>query len=274
MKTGCWKAKGPLSLLLGVFFATVIGMCNSTEAAVVNIKAEDFFVGQQLAAYRAAQLGDTGYLSWAAREGLDLNFPGAAEMTLLGFAVITADSQAVVSLMRAGADPNQVIPDAGSPAILAIAKDTYPPGSPLPNSEALRALLDGGYDPNQMLSTGEPYLFVFVHYNDWQGLGLALERGGDINVKRKDGTSLLTYLIEEGDYAQAGELVAAGADVAADDADEDACSALRAIEEHIVKAEQTQGTLWSQKVAVRDLILSKLSYPDDYRSTLHKPLLP
>jgi ankyrin repeat protein len=263
MKTSCWKAKGPLSLFLGVFFATVIGVCNITEAALANIKAEDFFAGQQLAAYRAAQLGDTGYLSWAAGEGLDLNSPGAEEMTLLGFAVINADSQAVVTLMRAGADPNQVIPDAGSPALLAIVKDIYPPGSWSLNREALRALLDGGYDPNQMLSTGEPYLFVFVHYNDWQGLGLALERGGDINVKRKDGKSLLTYLIEEGDYAQAGELIAAGAEVAADEADEDTCSALRAIEEHIVKAEPAQGKLWSQKVAVRDLILSKLSYLDD-----------
>ena len=272
MKTRCWKTKRPLSLFLGVFFATLIGVGNITEAAVANIKAEDFFAGQQLAAYRAAQLGDTGYLSWAAREGLDLNLPGAEEMTLLGFAVITADGQAVVALMRAGADPNQVIPDAGSPATLAIVKNIYPPGSPLLNSEALRALLDGGYDPNQMLSTGEPYLFVFVHYNDWQGLGLALERGGDINVKRKDGKSLLTYLIEEGDYAEAGELIVAGADVAA--VDEDDGTALRAIEEHIVKAEPAQGKLWSQRVAVRDLILSKLSYPDDYHSMLHKPPLP
>jgi ankyrin repeat protein len=215
MKTRCWKAKGPLFLCFGVFFATVIVVCNVAEAAVANIKAEDFFAGRQLAAYRAAQLGDAGYLTWASGEGLDLNSPGAKAMTLLGLAVITADSQAVVTLMRAGADPNLVIPDAGSPAMLAIVKDIYPPGSPLQNSEALRALLDGGYDPNQTLSNGEPYLFIFVHYNDWQGLRLALERGGDINVKRKDGTSLLTYLIEEGDYAQAGELVIAGADVAA-----------------------------------------------------------
>lgn len=272
MKTRCWKAKGPLSLLLGVFFATLIGVGNITEAAVANIKAEDFFTGRQLAAYRAAQMGDTGYLSWAAREGLDLNLPGAEEMTLLGFAVITAESQAVVALMRAGADPNQVIPDAGSPAMLAIAKDTFPPGTPQLNSEALRALLDGGYDPNQLLSTGEPYLFVFVHYNDWQGLGLALERGGNINVKRKDGKSLLTYLIEEGDYEQAGELIVAGADVAA--VDENDGTALRAIEEHIVKAEPALGKLWSQRVAVRDLILSKLSYPDDYQSMLLKPPLP
>jgi len=261
MKTRCWKAKRPLSLFLVVFFATMIGVCNIAEAAPANIKAEDFFAGRQLAAYRAAQLGDTGYLTWAAGEGLDLNSSGAQEMTLLGLAVVTADSQAVVTLMRVGADPNQVIPDAGSPAMLAIVKDIYPHGSPLPKSEALRALLDGGYDPNQMLSNGEPYLFIFVHYNDWQGLWLALERGGNINVKRRDGKSLLTYLIEEGDYAQAGELVVAGADVAA--GDEDDGTALRAIEEHIAKAEPALGKLWSQRVAVRDLILSKLSCPDD-----------
>lgn len=221
---------------------------------------ENFFADQQLIAYHVAQQGGTERLIQAAKAGLvDLNRPGKEDMTLLGLAVLAADRPAIVSLMRAGADPNQVIPDAGSPAILAITKYFNPA-----RIDAIAALLDGGYDPNQLLGEGKPYLFFFVDYNHWPGLKLALERGGNLNVSRNTGKSLLTYIIEGGDYAQARALIAMGADVSARGQRNE--TALRAIESKMERANPSVRKVWGEMESLRQLILSKLPEPNDRRS--------
>lgn len=220
---------------------------------------EDFFSDQQLVAYRIAQQGETERLVQLAKSGLDLNRPGREDMTLLGLAVITADRRAIVCLMHAGANPNQVIPDAGSPAILAITHHFNPP-----RTAAVAALLEGGYDPNQILNHGTPYLFYFADYNHWPGLKLALEGGGDLNIQRSNGKSLLTHVLEGGDYAQARELIAMGADVAArGERDE---TALEAIESRIRRFDPSIRKGWQDVLAMRELILSKLPDPKDRRS--------
>lgn len=221
--------------------------------------AEKYFSDQHLIAYRLAHKGETERLVQLAKSGVDLNQPGKEDLTLLGLAVITADRCAIVSLMRAGADPNQVIPNAGSPAILAITHHFNPP-----HSAAVAALFEGGYDPNQLLSHGTPYLFYFVDYNHWPGLKLALERGGDVNIQRSNGKSLLTHVIESGDYAQARELIAMGADVAARGERNE--TALEAIEFEVTRVNPSIRGVWQDALAMRELILSKLPDPKDRRS--------
>ena len=223
------------------------------------MNAEKYFSDQYLAAYRMAQRGETERLAQLAKNGLDLNRPGREDLTLLGLAVITADRHAIISLIRAGANPNQVIPNAGSPAILAITHHFNPP-----RTAAVSALLDAGYDPNQLLSHGTPYLFYFADYNHWPGLKLALERGGDVNIQRSNGKSLLTHVITGGDYAQARELIKMGADVAArGERDE---TALEAIESRIRRFDPSIRKGWKDVLAMRQLILSRLPDPKDRRS--------
>ena len=223
------------------------------------MNAERYFSDQYLAAYRMAQRGETERLAQLAKTGLDLNRPGREDLTLLGLAVITADRHAIISLIRAGANPNQVIPNAGSPAILAITHHFNPP-----RTAAVSALLDAGYDPNQLLSHGTPYLFYFADYNHWPGLKLALERGGDVNIQRSNGKSLLTHVITGGDYAQARELIKMGADVAArGERDE---TALEAIESRIRRFDPSIRKGWKDVLAMRQLILSRLPDPKDRRS--------
>ncbi|GAW67522.1 ankyrin [Geoanaerobacter pelophilus] len=223
------------------------------------MKAENYFNNLQLSAYRFAHAGDMEQLVEVTRVGVDLNRPAKEDMTLLGFAVLIADHDAIVSLMRAGANPNQVIPNAGSPAILAITHHYDPP-----RTKALAALFDGGYDPNQLLSYGTPYLFYLVDYDHWPGLELALKRGGNINIKRSNGKSLLTYIIERGDYSQARELISKGADVAA--RGERGETALEAIEFEVTRVEPSIRKVWKEVLAMRELILSKLPDPKDRRS--------
>lgn len=236
--------------------ACIAGLLSTSFVRGKSMNPQAFFFGDQLTAYRMAQKGDSTGVIEAVRGGVDLNKPGHDRMTMLGLAVLTAERQAIITLMRAGANPNQVIPDAGSPAILAITKHFNPP-----RTEAVAALLDGGYDPNQLLTSGKPYLFFFVDYNHWPGLNLALERGGNVNIQRSSGESLLAYVVEGRDYKQARALIAAGADVGAHGRGTD--SPLLAIESHIRKGNPSSGKSWREMVELRELILSKLSDPKD-----------
>lgn len=246
-------------LKLSAYFTTLLFASCTTLSRGKTMNAEDFFSGHELAAYRLAQKGEKDSLMQAARRGVDINQPGKEDMTMLALAVLTADRQAIVTLMHAGANPNQVIPNAGSPAILAITHHYNPP-----RTEALAALLDGGYDPNQLLGHGTPYLFYFVNYNHWPGLKLALDRGGNIDARRKGGQSLLTYLIQSGDYSQARDIMAMGADVAArGDRNE---TALEEIEFEVTRVNPSIHKVWKEVVEMRALILSKLPDPKDRRS--------
>lgn len=252
----------PRRCVLVGFSAVVICLAailtpNVSRGKVMN--AEALFSGKQLAAYKLAQRGDVEGVLQVAKQGLDLNQPGSDDMTLLGFAVLTSDRKAIVSLMHAGADPNRVIPGAGSPAILAITKHFNPP-----DTAAINALLEGGYDPNQLLDHGKPYLFFFVDYNHWLGLKLALERGGNFDIQRSNGKALLTYLIDNGDYLQARELIAMGANVAV--RGQRGETALRSIEFKVTEVEPSICKVWKEVVAMRELILSKLPDPEDRRS--------
>ena len=224
-----------------------------------NMNPQIFFSNTQLTAYKLAQQGETAGLFQLVEAGVDLNLPGKDDMTMLGLAVLTADRNAIISLISAGADPNQVIPNAGSPAVLAVTKHYNPP-----STKALEALLEAGYDPNQILGAGKPYLFFFADYNHWPGLKLMLQRGGDINVHRRNGKSLLVYLIEGGDTAHARELIELGADVAARGYKGE--TALEVIEYNITRANPSLREAWKNMLAMRELILSKLPDPKDRRS--------
>lgn len=238
----------------------VAGIFTSTLSRGKMMNPEAYFTGNQLLAYKlASQLDIEGLLN-VTKVGLDLNRLGKDDMTLLGLAVLNADRKAIVSLMQAGADPNRIIPDAGSPAILAISKHFNPP-----TTVAIEAILEGGYDPNQILGYGKPYLFFFADYNHWPGLMVALKRGGDVNVHRDNGKSLLTYLIDSGDYSVARELIGLGANVAA--RGQRGETALRAIEFKVTEVDPSINKVWKEVVSMRELILSKLPDSKDRRSS-------
>lgn len=251
------KLKGTLVgvgvLMTSIFQVFIPSICKGNA-----MNAETFFAGQQLAAYRLAVDGDTASLIEARKGGVDLNKPGKDDMTMLALAVLNAHRKAIISLINAGADPNQVIPDAGSPAILAITKHYNPP-----RTEAVTALLDAGYDPNQLFD-GTPYLFYFVDYDHWPGLELALQRGGDINVRRDSGKSLLTYVLEGGDMTHGRELIEMGADVTASSRLGE--TPLRAVEAAIYNTSPSIKHVWDKRLKMREYILSKLKNPQDRRS--------
>jgi hypothetical protein len=91
-----------------------------------------------------------------------------------------------------------------------------------------------------------------------------LENGGDFNIRRSNGESLLTYVVESGEYAQARELIAKGADVTIRGTRDE--TPLEAIEFAIIRIEPSIRDVWQDAIAMRELILNKLPDPKDRRS--------
>jgi hypothetical protein len=86
------------------------------------------------------------------------------------------------------------------------------------NQPALKALLDGGCNPNASLESGGSALWLAFTQRNLEALHLLLARGADPRVRdRVDGRTLLHDVAGSGDVALAQLLVDKGADVDARD---------------------------------------------------------
>ncbi|MEX3814191.1 ankyrin repeat domain-containing protein [Paraburkholderia sp. BR13439] len=144
--------------------------------AMKKFPATDFFSGPQLELAQAIERGDMEQVTRLAPK-TDLNTPGRKNMTMLFFAFQEALQRdphrlAVASaVLRAGADPLQAVPDFGSP-LGVILNSSHP--------EFLRAMLDGGVDPN-LVYKGDPLIFFVAGESTSGSLELLVERGADVN---------------------------------------------------------------------------------------------
>ncbi|MGF6263106.1 hypothetical protein OKW49_004034 [Paraburkholderia youngii] len=148
----------------------------SVVHAMKKFPATDFFSGAQLELAQAIERGDMGQVRRLAPK-TDLNTPGRKNMTMLFFAFQEALQRdphrlAVASeVVKAGADPLQEVPDFGDP--LGVMLNSSHP-------EFLRAMLDGGVDPN-LISEGTPIIFDVAKESTSASLKLLVERGVDVN---------------------------------------------------------------------------------------------
>ncbi|MGF6657453.1 hypothetical protein OKW34_008043 [Paraburkholderia youngii] len=144
--------------------------------AMKKFPATDFFSGPQLELAQAIERGDMEQVRRLAPK-TDLNTPGRKNMTMLFFAFQEALQRdphrlAVASeVVKAGADPLQEVPDFGDP--LGVMLNSSHP-------EFLRAMLDGGVDPN-LISEGTPIIFDVAKESTSGSLKLLVERGADVN---------------------------------------------------------------------------------------------
>jgi ankyrin repeat protein len=179
----------------------VLLCCSACTYAMKKFPATDFFSGQQLVLAQAIEDGDIHKVQQLA-PATDLNTPGHKHITLLFFALQEALKRdpkqlaMITALVRAGANPQQQVPNLGS--LLDVALNT-------PQPEFLRALLDGGLDPNTMIDGDEPILFCVAQEPTFESLKLLVERGADIN--RRDSLrntalyeALAAYSLDQVDY--------------------------------------------------------------------------
>ncbi|WP_233802381.1 ankyrin repeat domain-containing protein [Paraburkholderia sp. HP33-1] len=144
--------------------------------AMKKFPATDFFSGPQLELAQAIARGDMEEVRRLAPK-TDLNTPGRQNMTMLFFAFQEALQRdphrlAIASeVVRAGADPLQEVPNFGDP-LGVVLNSSHP--------EFLRAMLDGGVDPN-LISEDTPIIFDVASDRKLGSLRLLVERGADVN---------------------------------------------------------------------------------------------
>jgi len=167
------------SAIVFSFLFVLLSACNDMK----KIEPENYFTGPQLVLAKAIQSADSESVIRLSKT-TDLNTPGNEHFTLLLFALnevmYNGNPQKrldiVTELVRAGADPQQAQPNArGTPAqMMAMGdKDIW-----------LKALLDGGLDPNsrdKLLNV--PLIFSALSAKNTATLALLIERGADINTR-------------------------------------------------------------------------------------------
>lgn len=168
--------------------------------------AERFFSGPTLMLAQAIEQGDAAEVEALARR-VDLNKPGADDMTLLFFALQSAfgekpaQLQIISQLVKAGADPRQRVEDLGS--VLGVALQST---SPL----YVKALLDGGVSPDTVEGT-TPILFRATREATFPTLKLLVERGADVNKRDSLGNTALMQGLTTMQLDQVEYLLAHGA---------------------------------------------------------------
>lgn len=168
--------------------------------------AEQFFSGPTLTLAQAIEQGDIAEVEALLGE-VELNKPGADEMTLLFFALQSAFGEKpaqlaiITRLVRAGADPLHRVENLGS--VLGVSLQA---ASPL----YVQALLDGGVSPNAVEGT-TPILFKVTREATFDTLKLLLARGADVNKIDSLGNTALMQGLTTMQLDQVEYLLAHGA---------------------------------------------------------------
>ena len=167
-------------IIRATFLLLTLLLATAPACTMKKFPATDFFSGPQLVLAQAIERGDLAQVR-ALAPRTDLNTPGREKITLLFFAFQKAlgrdPTQLAImgALVRAGADPQQRVPDFGS--VLGVALNT-----PV-SSDFLRALLDAGVDPNTRLYGDTPIIFDVTTEENFESLKLLIARGADVNKR-------------------------------------------------------------------------------------------
>ncbi len=186
--------------------AALLSPWTSESAGMKTPAAEQFFSGPTLTLAQAIERGDAAEVDALART-VDLNKPGADDMTVLFFALQKAfgekpaQLQIITQLVKAGADPLQRVEDLGS--VLGVSLQA---ASPL----YVKALLDGGVSPDT-IEGSTPILFKATREATFGTLKLLVERGADVNRRDSLGNTALMQGLTTMQLDQVEYLLAHGA---------------------------------------------------------------
>ena len=167
----------------------------------------------------AASLGNVDVVRRLLDQGADPNALGR-DTTPLGVAAYQGDPEIVALLLSRGADSNRAVPGSrrerhGTPLSMALMPVS---GAPQRNDDVRRLrvvslLLDAGADVDLRDRQGRTLLHVVAAHGDLKAAELLLSRGAAINVVDAQGSTPLHLAVREGHAAVAAQLLDRGADV-------------------------------------------------------------
>ncbi|ULQ59519.1 ankyrin repeat domain-containing protein [Brucepastera parasyntrophica] len=189
----------------------------------------------------ASANGHTGFVNYLIERRVQVNVKDVSSATPLHEAVRNGHIQCTFILLKAGADPNQQDSAGNTPLHLVM-----PAGS---RSEIFSALLNAGADPNKKDSYGETPLHIAARLGMSENIIRTLiSHGADTNERNKKGVTPLSLAIERNQIAQANLFVRLGADIHAEDIDENT-ALIKALKSGLV---MTQAVIIDSNVQSRD----------------------
>ncbi|BBA42619.1 MULTISPECIES: ankyrin repeat domain-containing protein [Burkholderia] len=164
-----------------------------------------FFEGQYLNAAKAINDHDTARLK-ESLTGLNVNAAGRDDMTLLWYAILQKNYDAIRELVAHGAEPDkQVVEGLGSALHVALTND---------DPHVLQAMLEGGLSPNYQDADGTTLLQRALEGEKApEHVRLLVERGANVNLRDSIGSAALDKAIDVSKPDLAIYLVEHGADV-------------------------------------------------------------
>lgn len=146
--------------------------------------ASEFFTGPQLEMAEAIERNDMVALHQGYEQGIDLHARGDRQITLMWFALLQENTDAIRTLVELGVHPNESPVEGGG----------TPLGQALRHKDAryLEAMLDGGLSPNDATDNegnhkDYPLIFSAITSGTLEHVQLLVERGADIHYRLRDG---------------------------------------------------------------------------------------
>ncbi|WFE72803.1 ankyrin repeat domain-containing protein [Halomonas sp. M1] len=146
--------------------------------------ASEFFTGPQLEMAEAIERNDMVALRQGYEQGIDLHARGDRQITLMWFALLQENIDAVRTLVELGVHPNESPVEGGG----------TPLGQAFRHNDAryLEAMLDGGLSPNDATDNegndkDYPLIFSAITSGTLEHVKLLVERGADIHYRIREG---------------------------------------------------------------------------------------
>lgn len=204
--------------LSAVLIVAPLGACamSNTPHVLQNIKrmkAEHYFSNPTQAAFVAAiGRGEVERAQRLLSEGATVDAVGSEGMTALYWTIIKQNPAGFRFLLENGANPGTVTRWADAhgaeqwASVLELA-------AMLEDSRYLRALLDAGADPNQIVNASQQTaIYHAILHRRYVNLTLLIKKGADINHRSKSSKTPIAYAVGMRAYAAALLLLRAGAD--------------------------------------------------------------
>ncbi|MCL7931204.1 ankyrin repeat domain-containing protein [Halomonas llamarensis] len=150
--------------------------------------ASEFFTGPQLEMAKAIERNDMTALRQGAEQGIDLHARGDKQITLMWFALLQENTDAVRTLVELGVHPDEGGHEgSGTPIHFALRSS---------DTRYLEAMLDGGLSPNvgalnsrepNPFERSSPLLFSAITMGTLNHVKLLVQHGANIHFRKRDG---------------------------------------------------------------------------------------